>query len=586
MTTKASARPQLPIPSQNVASAVQEVPCFSARGYSDSVIPSRRTTMMNEQKMYDPNAMSTIGLVASPIATANMPLLPRFVKSRQNLRLPSFKSLGISSRIPDALLTPPDETTILDWSHPPPTSSIISRTSSLTSGVVPKTPSPDRTDISSVLGNMNTASEAPASTQLTMATTEAHADENEDGVAPMSSDSEGSNHDYSNDWLIGTTQALRKLFLPEGRPSSLTSLVTNVNFNVMHNVVLMLSHTQPCPLSTTANDEGAIGEAAKSGSESVNQAPPPPPQKTAFQVILDVVQQQVEARGLYIDVSHAVPSKFSLTQIPNSPATTPNIRASGADYFSLNVFPKAVVAMDHLDALNTSVPSSPHPVVAPCSINVSILERYIPPSSAEEYLQLFSTDAPSVLVDRLYELSRHGGTLIFIYPTREGASTFASDYLSPLLDPLLRNMIGVYQLSADIGTSIGGMSAADHMLSFDNMTRKINALLRKLSRGVSAISRPTPRYTLVYSSIEDVAPKREVWTQWWSHQESPRIRRVMERYYERGKSLPEHPNKNTTVTARGLEREVLDGVMKKRTYADSAEREGIELGIFVIKRTA
>jgi hypothetical protein len=32
----------------------------------------------------------------------------------------------------------------------------------------------------------------------------------------------------------------------------------------------------------------------------------------------------------------------------------------------------------------------------------------------------------------------NGGSLLFVYPTKKGASTFKSQYLGPILDPLLR----------------------------------------------------------------------------------------------------------------------------------------------------
>ena len=46
--------------------------------------------------------------------------VPSSVKMRQHLRLPSFKSLGITPMYPDALLTPPDEASLIHWtpSHP------------------------------------------------------------------------------------------------------------------------------------------------------------------------------------------------------------------------------------------------------------------------------------------------------------------------------------------------------------------------------------------------------------------------------------------------------------------------------------
>lgn len=326
------------------------------------------------------------------------------------------------------------------------------------------------------------------------------------------------------------------------------------------NVVNVLCHSQPCPLA----NEGNV--------------------TTASTDIMAAVQAKVNATGRYIEVTHAVPAKFNMNQVPSSPAATPSARSSAnipADYFSMNVFSKAVVAMDHRDALLTSVPSSPHPVVAPSSITVSLLERFIPPSSRTEYMDLFSSDAPSVLVDRLVELSPDGGSLLFIYPTASGGNAFASRYLGPLLDPLLRTLVGIHGLSADVGASIGKMYAVDSMLPFEAMARKINLLLRKLGRGTSSVHHPPPKLTVVQSSKQIVDLGRSVWMEWWVHQEAGRIRAAMDTYFQRGRRLPT----NRDMTAGGLSREILDGV-KTRTYAEYDEaRDGVEVGVFIIKRT-
>lgn len=76
--------------------------------------------------------------------------------------------------------------------------------------------------------------------------------------------------------------------------------------------------------------------------------------------------------------------------------------------------------------------------------------------------------------------------------------------------------------------------------------------------------------------------KRKAWTEWWIHQETPRVREVMNRYFQRAVRLPQ--SKETT--AGTLVREIMSGV-ENRGYAEyDARREGIEVGLFVIKRTA
>ncbi len=349
----------------------------------------------------------------------------------------------------------------------------------------------------------------------------------------------------------------------------LISLVANIDPNSA-SVVSVLCHSQPCPLPNNTSEAEVT---------------------TAFHRLLFGIQNKIDSPHRSINITHAIPVKFSMGQIPNSPVTTPsihNIGTAGIDYFSLqsNIFSNAVVAMGHQDALKTSVPSSPHPVVPPASMNVSLLERFIPPSSAEEYLHLFSTDGPSVLVDRLIELSPNGGTLIFIYPTVAGANTFANEYLGPLLHPLLRTMCSIHSLSMDFGAGVGSIGAVDQMLSYESMTRKINILLRKLGRATSTVHRFAPKYTLLGHSKQSVGLDRKNWSDWWTHQEMPRIRTVVERYLQRGQMMPTRvPGK--TVTAATLVQEVLDGVQKGRKYADcDVEKEGIEVGVYVIKRTA
>lgn len=445
---------------------------------------------------------------------------------------------------------------------------------------MPKTPSPDRSDFTSTLGQVATASEAStttASNHQSLAVSEAQAGNAEHGTDPTRSDSEDSDAVPGQfDWLKEATDAL----------------VANIDVAATNYVVYTLCHTQPCPLTNIMmkpKDENKPPVFIGDIKVPVQTTEMIGPVATTFQVIEAAIQDSADPGGLYIDITYAVPVKFNMNHIPNSPVTTPNIGASGADYFSMNVFPKAVVAMDHHHALNTSVPSSPHPVVAPSSISVSLLERFIPPSSTEEYLHLFAMDAPSVLVDRLVELSPRGGMLVFVYPTLQGATTFSSRYLGALLDPLLRNMVGLYNLSADFACGIGKAAAVHQMLPYEKMLRKLSALLRQLERGITAPNRPKPRYKIMHSNTQIVPLERKEWTQWWIHQESERIAKVVNTYFNKGLMLPNKMNFSgdiEDVTASDLVREVCDGV-KERPYAEcDAVREGIEVGVFVVKRTA
>lgn len=237
---------------------------------------------------------------------------------------------------------------------------------------------------------------------------------------------------------------------------------------------------------------------------------------------------------------------------------------------------------------SSPAPSSPCPIVAPASVHVALVERYIPPSSVQEYLDLASPTGPSVLVDRLVELSSDGGSMLFIYPTKRGALTFATEYLGPILDPLLRSIVVLHKLSADVGLALGKMAAVEYMVDFGMMKKKIDVLLRKLNRGnVSQSGGPITAsfrgsYNLVYSGTQDVPLDRKVWTDWWAQQETLRIRDVMGKYFKRAQRLPE----DTDITSAVLVREILDGVMS-RPYGDApAPASGVEVGVFVIQRTS
>lgn len=220
MTTKDWARSQPLIPHQHVASSIEGMPAkagLNSRGYSDSEIPSCKASGEKRHHIHDFAAPLPNDLAAAAVRATNMHSLPPLVKGRQHLQLPSFRSLGISSRVPDALLTPPDETIIRDlMTSPPPTSfPLASRRSSYPAINMPKTPSPDRPDFTSMLGHVATASEASttgASNHPSFAISEGQAGNAEHGTDPSSSDSEGSDALWGQfGWLKEAADALGEL---------------------------------------------------------------------------------------------------------------------------------------------------------------------------------------------------------------------------------------------------------------------------------------------------------------------------------------------------------------------------------------
>ena len=339
----------------------------------------------------------------------------------------------------------------------------------------------------------------------------------------------------------------------------LKKIVNTATQNTTRNLVSLLCHSQPCPLPSEGTPTTAFGD------------------------LMTALQTRISTDA-YIEVTHAVPLKFTMGQVPTSPAVTPNPLAhQPVDYFSIqNTFSKAVVATSYQDALETSVPSSPHPVVAPSTVHVSLLERYIPPASSNEYQDLFSTNAPSALVNRLTELSSDRGSLLFVYPTKAGSIKFQADYLGPLLDPLVRTMSGVHGLRSDLGTNIATMTAIDHMHNFDVLQRKVRQLLVKLGRGNTNTNRPPPKFEITYNATQKVPLDRTSWQTWYIHQEKHRIQEIVKRYFQRGLRLPITEG----VTSGALCREILQGLEQREYAANCPTRDGVEVGVFVIQRTA
>lgn len=322
--------------------------------------------------------------------------------------------------------------------------------------------------------------------------------------------------------------------------------------------IKVLSHALPCP-STTG---------------------------FAFPKIISALHNDTpEANTHWINVFHALHGRYNLADLPTSPPGTPGPAIGGDDYFTTKVFDSAVPVLDYQENL-TTLPKTPRPVVPPSSINVSIVERYIPPTRQSEFAEMFDLKGRSILVDRMVEISPDHGTMLFIYPTKRGAQTFTRDYLSPVLDPLLRSMCIINGLSVDLGSAIGTMKAADKMLSFDTLTRKIRQLCHDLSQEGHHVSRMSGRqasFSLRFASKEEVMLERQVWAEnWWVKQEKPRVREELSKYFRMARKLPV----DSDVTPTNLIHEVLDGVTSRPYAVGDEPSQGVEVGIFVIQRTS
>ncbi|KAL4779863.1 hypothetical protein BJX76DRAFT_361355 [Aspergillus varians] len=385
-----------------------------------------------------------------------------------------------------------------------------------------------------------------------------------DNISPSSSggspqSSSGEMDCDHNSWLENSVQA------------TLSSLpFSNARGEAAKIVYQMLPY--PCP-------------ADKPTSMEINQS--------IFCSIVQAVQHRLQhGQSPYINVTHAVPEQFSLSNLPHSPPSTPHSLAPSDDYFKPTaVFSNAAVVSAYHDfqgPIQSRTPHFPVPIVPPFSVHISVLERYLPPCSSQEYKDLFSPHRPSFLVDRLSELSPDGGSLLFVYPTKRGASTFKSQYLGPILDPLLRQLVVVNELSAEIGRYLGKVSAVAHMDDFDSMRKNLDQLCDGMSSSSS-------RFNIVSARKGSVRLDRKLWSEWYIHQDKARMKGVIGLYWQNSRRLPAskstlntssyHRLEDKEVTSAMLLSEIIEGI-RKRPYGEEMEpRDGIELGVFVIRRS-
>ncbi|KAI5279249.1 hypothetical protein KEM54_004257 [Ascosphaera aggregata] len=166
-----------------------------------------------------------------------------------------------------------------------------------------------------------------------------------------------------------------------------------------------------------------------------------------------------------------MPPKSSLSSLPTSPSSRPNLTADD-DYFNFRVFSSATPAPGY-DTVHCSTSAVKTPIVPPESVHAAVIERYLPPSSQHEYDNIFSAGVKSVLVDRFRELSSDGGTLTLIYPTRKGVHTFKKDHLGPILDPVIRRLIVTKSISFDVARHLENMPSVAHIDEYEEMKAKI-----------------------------------------------------------------------------------------------------------------
>ncbi|QDS71940.1 hypothetical protein FKW77_000774 [Venturia effusa] len=290
---------------------------------------------------------------------------------------------------------------------------------------------------------------------------------------------------------------------------ALPSILDNVSRNSSSEHLRVLSHALPSPSS-----EGH-----------------------AFPAVIDAIQQATGPNQItWVNIFHAVSGKFSLADLPKSPPSTPAPPGEGDDYFTSKLFNMAVEVPDYSEKIMAKpLLQKLRPAISPSSIDISVVERYIPPTSSLEFEELFSSTGRSFLSDRLIELSTKHGTLLFIYPTKIGGTTFRKEYLAPILDPILREMGTTHDLSIDLLQVIGNMPAIDKLLSFEEMQARLQEFCRSLS-----IDGSTPHgryhaagatYTVVHAAPRCVPLTRTVWAEeWWAKQEKTKIQKAFENH--------------------------------------------------------
>lgn len=302
-----------------------------------------------------------------------------------------------------------------------------------------------------------------------------------------------------------------------------------------------------------------------------------------FGQLIAAIHEGTTSHTAWINVFHAVPGRFTLSDLPKSPPSTPGPAVGGDEYFTSKVFDSAVAVPDY-QLESKLLPPSPRPVVAPGSVNISVVERYIPPTNTVEFAEMFTVRGQSLLYDRLIELSSDNGLLLFIYPTKTGARTFMKDYLGPVLDPLLRSITVVHELSADLGKSLGQMSSVERFIEYPSLRTEIKKFCEQLSEpstSLQATSEKKSTYRLLHAAKEEIILSRAAWTDWWIKQEKPRVREVVTVNFRKAKKL----SIETELTPSNLIQEVLDGVAN-REYDASGPTKGVEVGVFIIKKSS
>jgi hypothetical protein len=248
--------------------------------------------------------------------------------------------------------------------------------------------------------------------------------------------------------------------------------------------------------------------------------------------------------------------------------------------------------------------------VPPGTVHVSLTERYIPPSSSSEFAGLFDPmSGQSLVQDRLIELSGDDGLFLFIYPTKAGGASFMNRFLDKTLSPTLRQMVAMGDLNSEVCDQIENAGTVKELRSFDELNGRFKAFCEKISTLSSSNKFQAPRmqttYTVVHSSRRLAKIPAEILAHWWCLQEKRRIRQVLADY------IANNPSRSRSFSAphnmTGLEpayiarhrveeaaggasmayvMSVLDGVHKRAKDSSADMNAGIEVAVFVVRKSA
>ncbi|KAF3918682.1 hypothetical protein AA313_de0206530 [Arthrobotrys entomopaga] len=472
--------------------------------------------------------------------------------------------------IPPVMLTPPEDERHVVWQAIPPSGRPASQSTSGQANKFSQAPPtsssiPSKTEKSGNKDEITQESALPTETSQTP-----------DILTSVLSNG----LEAGEEWL---KEALKIMLIsqpPEYRPGS--------------EAVRLISHALPCPLPpnrtpgepgySSQSDSAALPESA-SAAQGVAAAAGyfmlPLTQcrlnnglhgaedegtTTALSAITSALQKVhgTDTRRVYIHVSHAISSNPSAPKLQSTNLTGSSVNSAATsagslvpsafltspaherDFFSSTVFNSIVMAQDPISyAIPPGFPvpilqrPSPNPALPPFSLHFSLLERYIPPSTPTADSAMFSPYS-SVLLDRVVELSPNGGSLLFIYPTKTGARQFLDRYLGKVLDPLLRRLMVLYRLRDDLLWGISRMAAVEQMQEFDELKDRLEHFCRRLSDKAKEDADEKrwmgpslffPNVSVVHAQKANVCLSQSSWREWWTFQESTRIRETVKNHF-------------------------------------------------------